>query len=56
MSYKDYLQQRIKELEFSIANNAGQVDALKEELRKLQVQEFEEDLREQAPTQTLLKG
>lgn len=56
MSYKDYLQQKIKEIEQNIANNVGQVDALKEELKRLQMQEFEEDLRESDSKQVLLKG
>jgi predicted RNase H-like nuclease (RuvC/YqgF family) len=56
MSYIDYLQQKIKELESNITNNVGQVDALREELKKLQMQEFEEDLRESDSQQVLLKG
>lgn len=56
MSYRDYLQQKIKELESNIANNVGQVDALRKELKKLQMQEFEEDLRESGSEQVLLKG
>jgi len=56
MSYKDYLQQKIKELEVNISNNVGQVDALKIELQKLQMQEFEEDLRESGSKEILLKG
>lgn len=56
MSYKDYLKQQIKEIESQIANNVGEVDKLREELRKLELQEFEEDLRESENTQVLLKG
>jgi TolA-binding protein len=56
MSYKIYLQQKIKELESNIANNVGQVDALREELKKLQMQEFEEDLRDSDSSKVLLKG
>lgn len=56
MSYKDYLQEKIKELEKSISNNTGQVDSLKKELQSLQMKEFEEDLRESDSGQVLLKG
>lgn len=55
MSYKDYLQKRIYELEYKIRNNLGEKDQLEKELRKLELQEFEEDLREQN-NQQLLKG
>lgn len=55
MSYKVYLRQRIKELELMIANNEGQVEELKKELHKLELNEFEEDLREENK-QVLLKG
>jgi hypothetical protein len=56
MSHKDYLQQKIKELESNIANNVGRADALREELKRLQMREFEEDLRESDSRQVLLKG
>lgn len=56
MSYKEHIQQKIRELELNIANNIGHVDALKEELKRLQMQEFEEDLRESDSKQVLLKG
>ena len=56
MSHKVYLQQKIKELESNISNNVGQIDALREELKRLQMQEFEEDLRESDSQQVLLKG
>jgi len=57
MSYKDFLRQRIQELQHNIDNNVGQVDALKKELKELELKEFEEDLREsQESPQILLKG
>ena len=55
MSYKEFLVQRIKELELQIANNQGNVEALKKELNSLAIKEFEEDLREENQ-QILLKG
>jgi hypothetical protein len=55
MSYRDYLQKRIHELEHRIKNNLGEKDELERELKKLELQEFEEDLREQG-NQQLLKG
>jgi hypothetical protein len=55
MSYRDYLQKKIKELENNIKYNLGEKDQLELELRKLEMQEFEEDLREQG-NQQLLKG
>lgn len=54
MSYKKYLQQQIKELELQIANSQGDVEKLREDLKKLELKEFEEDLREDS--QILLKG
>lgn len=55
MSYKNYLKQKIKELELQIANNQGNVEKLREELKALELKEFEEDLREENQ-QILLKG
>ena len=56
MSYKDFLKERINQLELQIANEQGQKDALKKELQDLMRQEFEEDLREETDKPTLLKG
>jgi hypothetical protein len=55
MSYRDYLQKRIGEVENNIRNNVGEKESLEKELKKLEMQEFEEDLREQGE-QRLLKG
>lgn len=56
MSYKDQLKERIKELEFEIANKTGRKDALERELQDLMRKEFEEDLREEASRRSLLQG
>ena len=56
MSYKDYLNIRIKALEEKIKNTQGEKTALEMELYDLMRKEFEEELREEADTKTLLKG
>jgi hypothetical protein len=56
MSYKDLLKKRIKEIEYQISNNIGEADKLREELRQLELREFEEDERESNNRQILLKG
>lgn len=55
MSYREHLKQRIKEIQLQIANNQGQAEALENELKQLEMKEFEEDLREEN-NQVLLKG
>lgn len=58
MSYRDQLRKRILELEAKIAeSNLDQVqlDGLRTELARLNVQDFEEDMRESS-NQQLLKG
>ena len=55
MSYKDYLNQKIQELEKRIVYSAEEKRAIEEELNKLRISEFEEDLRNES-TQQLLKG
>ena len=57
MSYKDFLSQRIAELEKEIEKSTGEKDALISALNKLKMDEFEEDMRtESNPPQQLLKG
>lgn len=57
MSYKDILKRQIEHLEGKIAQAQGDKTMLEAELRKLQLAEFEEEMREDTnPPQTLLKG
>jgi predicted RNase H-like nuclease (RuvC/YqgF family) len=55
MSYRNELKKRIEELNQEISEDKGQVEALKKELKKLEMAEFEEDLSEDS-SQQLLKG
>lgn len=55
MSYKDYLKQRIRELESRVANDKQELDEIQKELNKLRLAEFEEDLTNES-TQQFLKG
>jgi len=55
MSYKDYLQERIKKLKEEIASNQGEVESIKKELQRLEMASFEEDMANES-TQQLLKG
>lgn len=58
MSYKDQIKKRIVELEEKIAESnldKVQLDSLRSELARLNMQDFEEDLRTEN-TQQLLKG
>jgi hypothetical protein len=55
MSYRELLVKQIRELERKIAEAQGDKNQLEKELQKLQVAEFEEDMRESAD-QRLLKG
>lgn len=50
------LKRMITELEGKIAQAQGDKEVLQAQLKKLQLAEFEEELREDAPPQTLLKG
>lgn len=54
MTYKNQLRERIAELKREIDEDKGQIDALKKELKRLEMAEFEEDLADQG--QQLLKG
>lgn len=55
MSYRDLLREKINKLELIIANSAEEKRAVEEELNKLRLAEFEEDMRNES-TQQLLKG
>lgn len=57
MSYKDFLNQKIVELEKQIQSATGEKQALQSALNELRLKEFEEDLRSEGEsTQKLLKG
>jgi hypothetical protein len=58
MSYRDQIKKRIAELEAKIVESNVdklQLDNLRSELTRLNMQDFEEDLRAEG-TQQLLKG
>jgi uncharacterized coiled-coil DUF342 family protein len=55
MSYRNELKNRIEELKQEISEDKGQIEALKKELKRLEMAEFEEDLSEDS-SQQLLKG
>jgi len=58
MSYKEQIRKRIRELEAKIAEtnvDKVQLESLRSELARLNMQEFEEDLRTESDQQ-LLKG
>lgn len=55
MSYKDLLQNQIRELEERIAKYQGDKSILQDQLQKLRMAEFEEDIRVSDGKQ-LLKG
>jgi hypothetical protein len=58
MSYREQLKKRISDLEAKMAESnldKLQLDSLRAELAKLNMQDFEEDMRESAGQQ-LLKG
>ena len=55
MSYKDILKKQIAELEEKIQSALGEKSELENQLNKLKVAEFEEDMATES-TQTLLKG
>lgn len=55
MSYRNELKKRIEELNQEISEDKGQIEALKKELKRLEIAEFEEDLSEDS-SQQLLKG
>lgn len=58
MSYREQIRKRIRELEAKIAEtnvDKVQLESLRAELARLNMQDFEEDLRENN-SQQLLKG
>ena len=55
MSYRNELKKRIEELNQEISEDKGQIEALKKELKRLEMAEFEENLSEDS-SQQLLKG
>ncbi len=55
MSYRNELKKRIEQLNQEISEDRGQIEALKKELKRLEMAEFEEDLSEDS-SQQLLKG
>ena len=58
MSYKEQIRKRIRELEDKIAESnidRVQLESLRSELARLNMQDFEEDLRTEG-SQQLLKG
>ena len=55
MAYKDFLQQKIKELEEKIVSSTEEKSVIEAELNKLRLAEFEEDMATES-NQQLLKG
>jgi hypothetical protein len=55
MSYRNYLLQKIAELENKISKDSNEKEILEKELNQLKLAEFEEDMRESSD-QHLLKG
>ena len=55
MAYKDFLKQKIKELEQKIASSEEEKTVIQAELNKLRLAEFEEEMATES-NQQLLKG
>ena len=55
MAYKDFLKQKINELEQKIASSTEEKSVIEAELNKLRLAEFEEDMASES-NQQLLKG
>ena len=55
MSYKDYLNKRIKDLEQTISKTSEEKEKVQVELNTLKLAEFEEDMATES-NQQLLKG
>ena len=53
MAYKDFLKQKIKELEEKIVSSTEEKSVIEAELNKLKIAEFEEDMREESSQQSL---
>lgn len=55
MAYKDFLKQKINELEQKIVSSTEEKSVIEAELNKLRLAEFEEDMATES-NQQLLKG
>ncbi len=55
MSYKEYLNKRIKDLEQTMSKTTEEKEKIEVELNKLKLAEFEEDMATES-NQQLLKG
>jgi len=55
MAYKDFLKQKINELEQKIASSTEEKSVIEAELNKLRLAEFEEEMATES-NQQLLKG
>lgn len=55
MSYREYLIKQIQELEQKITTDSSEKKKLEDELNRLRIAEFEEEMRE-GQEQRLLKG
>lgn len=55
MAYKDFLKQKINELEQKIVSSEEEKNVIQAELNKLRLAEFEEDMATES-NQQLLKG
>ena len=55
MAYKDFLKQKINELEQKIASSTEEKSVIEAELNKLRLAEFEEEMASES-NQQLLKG
>jgi hypothetical protein len=55
MSYKEYLNKRIKDLEQTMSKTSEEKEKIQVELNKLKLAEFEEDMATES-NQQLLKG
>ncbi len=55
MSYKEYLNKRIKDLEQTMSKTSEEKEKVQVELNKLKLAEFEEDMATES-NQQLLKG
>jgi hypothetical protein len=55
MAYKDFLKQKINELEQKIASSTEEKSVIEAELNKLRLAEFEEEMTSES-NQQLLKG
>jgi len=54
MSYKEYLNKRIKELEQTMSKTSEEKEKVQVELNKLKLAEFEEDMATESDQQLLI--